>query len=364
MRSIKAATVLTFALLLCSCSGVGPPGRTGRAALGSGNWQGEAAGAISDAMADLDVNEGAANLLVLTNAGYGSVNGQSTEVLADIAMHKTGCTMGRGSLLFVHAPESAPLWFALFRRDTHRAVFVKWSEGTFQRQRLDLHPAHVLEPDAWEDAGAGLVGGNLFQVASFCLVWSVEPAWGLLKSAELHNHICPGVNAGYVVAQHIRKDFSLRAGEQYVLVSAPPACPVDAFQTVLDCTAGKHSMFTMKVGEQTLARHSFTDVMPVVIALRVNREADTCDGAVLGFDWRQACTDSEIDRSDFSPPGGSSNPLFFISRARAAWKMADMPMEKKLRWVKPLRRFSGKASLADEVAGAGADPYAALPAGE
>ncbi|MBS3764718.1 MAG: hypothetical protein KGZ25_15570, partial [Planctomycetes bacterium] len=247
------------------------------------------------------------------------------------------------------------------KRDTHEAIFSKYSDGKFQHQALDLNPDHILTPDGWKTAGEGVVSGNLFQVVSFCLVWSAEPRIGLLRSAELHNHICPGVNAGYALAQYIKKRLPLRDGEKYVLVSAPPACPVDGLQTALDCTAGKKAMFTMKTSQKVLAQHEYKKLKPSVIVLRINSAADSCEGSVLAFDFEKACKDLGVSRSNLSPPGGHDNPLFYISRIRIARKMAGMKTEQKMGWIKVLKTFSGNAQLADKLAGASFDPYADLP---
>jgi hypothetical protein len=205
------------------------------------------------------------------------------------------------------------------------------------------------------------VGENLFQVVSFSLVWSADAAWGLLRSAQLHNHLCPGVNAGYVLARYVQQHFPLEPSENYTFLAAPPACPVDGVPAVLDATAGKRCMYAVQVSEQSLSER-FGDLRPTLIVMRSNPEADTCRGTVLGFDYEENCKKLGMEYSDFSPLGGKSNPLFFISRAKAAWKMAAAPMEQKLDCVRVLRRFSGNDDLVGEIVSAGTDPYAVIEA--
>ena len=75
--------------------------------------------------------------------------------------------------------------------------------------------------------------------------------------------------------------------------------------------------------------------------------------------------EEEIDEilmiiQDFDPPGGKSNPIFFISRAKLSIKMASMKMEEKLKYVKELKTFFGQAVLANKIAKEGTDPYAII----
>jgi len=55
--------------------------------------------ALNRAMSEMGVSKADSNLLVLTNAGYGGVENQSTEAFPDTAVEETGCTMGSQSLL-------------------------------------------------------------------------------------------------------------------------------------------------------------------------------------------------------------------------------------------------------------------------
>jgi formylmethanofuran dehydrogenase subunit E-like metal-binding protein len=55
--------------------------------------------AIAEVIGETGLKKGDPNLLVLTNAGYGTINGQSTEAFLDSAREKTGCSPGTRSLL-------------------------------------------------------------------------------------------------------------------------------------------------------------------------------------------------------------------------------------------------------------------------
>jgi hypothetical protein len=57
-----------------------------------------------------------------------------------------------------------------------------------------------------------------------------------------------------------------------------------------------------------------------------------------------------------APQGGPGNPMFWIARVKMSRELVRLPKERLLGYVAELKRFSGKASLAEEVAGS--DPYA------
>ena len=96
----------------------------------------------------------------------------------------------------------------------------------------------------------------------------------------------------------------------------------------------------------------------MTIAMRVSRKADVCQGIVFGFDWNRAYGDTGVKAEVIAPPGGSSDPMFWIARVKASRELARLPREQLLGYIVELKRFTGKARLADEIAGG--DPYAVV----
>jgi formylmethanofuran dehydrogenase subunit E-like metal-binding protein len=221
---------------------------------------------------------------------------------------------------------------------------------------IDADPAKILTPEGWKAASSGLIGQKAFSVISICLTWAVEPPYALLLAATFHDHFCPGVNSGYIAGQYLMEKMPLGAGDQYVFVTAPGKCAADALQVMFNTTAGKSSGYTMAVGDETLAKYSSGKVQPSIIAMQVNRKSDTCKGMVLGFDWEKAYADTGVKAEEMAPQGGPGNPMFWIARVKMSRELARLPSEKLLGYIAELKNFSGKADLADKVAGG--DPYA------
>ena len=314
--------------------------------------------AIVKALVDIGLPKGDENLLVLTNAGYGQIGPQTSEAFLDIAGKTTGCSIGTRSLLAVHKSINDPLWCSIFRKDTRKLIFLKWTGQGFAQQVVDASPERILTPEGWKTAAAGLIGQNIFSVVSISLTWTAGPPWPRLLAATFHDHFCPGVNAGYVIGEYCRDKMALGPGEQYLFVTAPAICPADALQVIFNTTAGKSSGYAMYIAPALSAKYEKDKVQPMTIAMRVNRTADICEGTVFGFDWNKAYRDTGVRAEDIAPPGGSSDPMFWISRVKMSRELARLPREDLLGYVVELKRFSGKARLADEIAGG--DPYASV----
>lgn len=319
------------------------------------DWTSKAQEALRNAMAEIALPQGDPRLLVLTNAGFGQIGANTTEAFSDMAGKETGCTRGNRSLLPVHTSIQEPLWCALYRKDSGRIVFLKWTGDGFGQQVIDASPERILSPEGWKAASAGLVGKNLFSVASISLTWAVNPPWPLLLSSTFHDHSCPGLNAGYIFAEYMTVNLPLGPGEQYVTVTAPGKCPADALQVMFNATGGKGGGYVIAIGDETLAKYAKGSVQPFVVAMKVNRKADTCEGMVLGFDWNKAMADTGIKPEHLFSKEGPSDPWFWIARVKASVELAKMPKEKLFGYAVELKRFSGKAALAEKV-GAG-DPY-------
>ncbi len=316
--------------------------------------------ALEDAMGKLGVTPDTPGFMVLTNAGYGQADGKTTEAYLDLLTRRTGRTPGARTLLAVNTPCYEPLWFALFRPKTHELIFLKRVGDGFEQQEINIAPERIFTPEAWAKAAKGLINGRMFSVTTIALSWAEGAGWTMLKASELHDHFCPGLNAGFIAKAFIDKNLPLGPGDYYVFVGAPPICAMDALQSAYGRTAGKRGVFTMMVPEAAKKRAK-DGVAPTIIAMRINDKKDVCDGVVIGFDWNATNAVTGVDAADLAPPGGKANPLFFISRAKMSWKLAQTPMDKKSACIKDLGRFSGPASLAKKVESAGADPYAALP---
>lgn len=300
------------------------------------------------------------NVLVITNAGYGSLDGNSSESMIDEISAGTGCTPGQKSLLTVHTPYYEPFWATVINTDTFNSCFIKSSGKNFVKTNLNLSPKVILTPAGWSTAHKTAAGNRLFSIVSIALAANADANWNMLRAAELHDHFCPGLNAGFIVQAYMEKTFPLSNGDKYVFVGAPPMCALDALQSLDGATAGKKGVFSMNVANMVNGAIARNGVKPVIIAMRVNSSQNRTDGAILGFDFDRISSFTGIKSSDLKPEGGPSNPLFYISRIKSSVKMVQMPMKNKMDCLEIIKKFSGPASKAIEVENAKSNPYAPL----
>jgi hypothetical protein len=314
--------------------------------------------ALKAAMADLKAQPGQEGLLALTNAGYGQIQGSSTEAFLDLINRVTGLSQGTRSLLMVHSPGQTPLWMALFKKEDGRLAFMKWTPEGFKAQGFDASADKVLTPEGWRAVASGLMGPSTFGIVSISHAWANGAPWPLLWAGCFHNHLCPGLNSGYVAVEYLKKNLPLGPGDKYVLVGAPPICAMDAFLVLLDTTMGKAGAYALPLKGQDAAKYVGSKAGPLAIAMRVNAKADKCTGMVLGLNWAKVKQDT--GGADLAPEGGRANPLFWIARVKMSAQMAAMPMEKKLGYIVKVKEFSGPAALAKQVAVGNGDPYAVI----
>jgi formylmethanofuran dehydrogenase subunit E-like metal-binding protein len=223
---------------------------------------------------------------------------------------------------------------------------------------IDASSSAILTPEGWKSASSGLIGQQAFSVVSISQTWAVDPPWDLLQAALFHDHFCPGVNQGYIAGKYLMEKMPLESGDQCMFVTAPGKCAADALQVMFNATAGKSSGYTMAIKEEALSKYSLGKIQPFSIVMRVNRRADTCKGLVLGFDWEKVYGDTGVKAEEMAPPGGPANPMFWIARVKLSRELARLPEQRLFAYMVELKSFSGKANLADRVAGG--DPYAGI----
>ncbi len=112
------------------------------------------------------------------------------------------------------------------------------------------------------------------------------------------------------------------------------------------------------MSKEQLGKYKTNGAMPCIVALKVNKSKDLCQGMVLGFSRKKVMDELGVREADLDPQGGASNPVFCIARIKACRQMAQMKPEEQLKWIVEMRRFSGNANLANRVCNAGGDPYA------
>ncbi|MCW3139522.1 MAG: FmdE family protein [Methanophagales archaeon] len=283
------------------------------------------------AMEELGFSKGDPNVLALTDAGYiANIGKYSSERALNGVMTTAGVSRGKGNLVNVHHAYNNPLWFAFFDKDTGDCIYLEVN-NSYLKPWLDREAAGTvnlnlsefmevgadalfskisrenIDPDkliteegakAWHhNFDEKTFGGNEFSILTISAVWSKGISNEFLRSAELHNHICPGLTSGYFIAQYLKEHYPLEKGEKWVVWAVPPWCKDDALQQIFDSTVGKRCMAVTYVPDSVKEKLplEYRNIAGIYVKIGKTGEAKAI---VLGCDWDKVCSDCGFARKD------------------------------------------------------------------
>ena len=316
-------------------------------------------GLIKDGMQDLKIEKGSPNLLALTDATYVKVNGKTSEGYVDMIREVTGCSVGKGNLLFFHRPVTCSLKIVLFRKDTMDGVLITYNGKKADKIKCNMDGDKASEPDGWQHIQEKIGSlSDTFSMVTIANAWAKSAPYDFLKCCEFHNHLCPGVSTGYQIVQFILEKYPLKNGEKYVWIACPPWCKDDAVQILLDLTPGKRSLFVKNLTtdqKKAVSGEKPNDNIAGILVVW-NNKAKKGKAVAFRYDWGKACQVSGVTKKDFSPKGGKKNPVFWSTRVKCNWSL--MPyLDKPADFVKVVKEVEVSAQMYTKMTSAGVNPY-------
>lgn len=293
---------------------------------------------IKQGMEQIHVEKSAPDLLVVTNAPYlrtGNTFGIEKVLLLE---QMTGCTTGGQNLLFFQRPQTNPLSITLFNKSTADAAIITWSDEKKIKETINLSLSKVSEKSFWENKNRFVCAPDLFTIATISGSWALGAPYDYFKCAELHNHICPGVTSGYLMARMIQRDYPLKKGEKYTIISCPVWCKEDAFMAMLDTTPGKGGMIVKKLTKAQKEKISINN--PAAIVLITDKKTKIGSGIAFSFDF---------DKVRALVPKESAKPATTF----ALLKYLDQPEK----FVTVAEKFTVNEALYEKMVTAGSNPY-------
>lgn len=263
------------------------------------------------------------NMIVLTNAGYVKFGEYAAQAALDGVSKKTGCTAGKGTLLEVHAARTSPLWFVLYDKESGKVVYCVVNKdkamellinGVTDLKRVSaqaLFSKIVCEnikadnltanAQAWDKKMKEKVfDGNEFRIVSIVNAAAKGAPADLIKSVLYHDHFCPGVTSGYLLANFLERELPLRSSDDsYFIISAPVWCKEDALQTVLNTTPGKSGMAVLPMDAKTKAMLVPEAKNLAGIYFRTDKKTKKTEVVVLTFDFAKLNVLSEEEQQLF-----------------------------------------------------------------
>lgn len=258
--------------------------------------------AATIAMDEIDFDYGDSDVVVLTDAGRVVVDGQTTEKVISGITKVSGLQNGDSTLFQINRADWKDLWFYFYNRDTGKGLYLVPKEGYFRLTDAaveSLPPENafstieVVSGDIYqmlEDTNAGnktqeVLGADAFSLLSLANAWAYGAPYDLMNAASLHNHFCPGVSSGYILAKYVEENMPLTDETSYVVVSCPTWCKEDIYNVLWDMTPGKGGVDTSAVftnEDQTYLTEKY-GIRPAGIFVLWNSQENSGKGIALGF---------------------------------------------------------------------------------
>lgn len=282
------------------------------------------------AMSRLTFSKGDPKVLAFTDAGYiAKIGAYTTEKALDGVMMTTGTSRGKGNLVNVHKPYNATLWFAFFHKESKYCVYLeakgdilksyldreRTERGTALRDFMKLKDGEIFatiakenidanrllnNPKAWQKKMiARVFGGNEFSLFTIANLWAMGLPNDFIKVAELHDHICPGLTSGYLIAEYLKKKLpSLAPRHEYTIIAIPPWCKDDALIQIFETNVGHKRLFVKWLTKEQKKRLPKGAKNVANIVIRWERGAKKGKGIVVAFNWDKAFKGSGTKRKD------------------------------------------------------------------
>jgi formylmethanofuran dehydrogenase subunit E-like metal-binding protein len=304
-------------------------------------------------MRDLAVEKGNAHLCALTDATYVKLKGQTTQAYVDVIHEETGCSIGRGNLLFFHRPVSYALIVAIHKEDDGETVVIIKRADDTNKFRFNIKGDAAADPKRYGEIMT-MLKADTFSIVTILTSHAKGAPYDFLKCCEYHNHYCPGVTSGYFIAKLIQERYPIEKNEQYIWFACPPWCKDDAISTMLDLTPGKRNLYVKELAEAQSTEGPSGRWAGIMVIWDSQKKKGKA--IALQFDWNEAYKLARITASDFNPKGGTSNPAFFTARIKSSWSLIPY-LDRPERFVSVGEEVEITPDMLKRMKMAGENPY-------
>ena len=258
--------------------------------------------------------------IALTNAGYAEIDGYSTQGCMDGLTSRLGVTRGSNTLLEIHSRYDKPLWFFIYYRKSGVGAYLEINpevipelinnanKHKFRRRaknNLRIPASQLFIRTAVENIKAEhlfanaeeynekfankIFGGNEFRIVTIAnAVAAGAPAYAI-RAFEFHDHYCPGVLSGIIMANYIKECFPLQSpDDRYFVLTVKPWCKEDALIVLLNTTPGKKGYAISYPNEEDTAQWKEEAKNAATIIFRQDSETKKWEGRLLGFSFDTA----------------------------------------------------------------------------
>lgn len=311
---------------------------------------------LTKAVADLKIDKKSQKVCTLTNAPYVTLNGKDIPEVVDDIQGLTGCSIGKGNLLFFQRPRNHSLLIALSREDTGQSVAIRHDGKTGEAFHFNIKGDQAIDAANFASIREN-IKGDTFSIVSLFSAHAKGASYEFMKCCEHHNHACPGVTSGFYIAKQIQRLYPAAPGEKYIWIACPPWCKDDAISTILDLTPGKRNIFIKNMAGGRPTEGPTGRFAGIIV--RWEPETNKGKAAVMEFDWERAYEVAGIKSEDLNPKGGPSNPSFFTARLKCTLSLIPY-LDQAERFVSVFKEADIDAGTLARMEQAGEDPYEIL----
>lgn len=245
----------------------------------------------------------AKEVIAMTNAGYAQIDEDVTTGALDGLSRVLGVSRGNHSLVEIQSAAEKPLWFAFYHQSSGYCVYLQVDpeaaliERASDRKNIrslfstsvleQINAAHLYD-NAEEYAkkfDSGIFNGNEFRIVTIANAVAQGAPTFAVRSFEFHDHYCPGVTSGILMALYIRRNFTLESGGSYFVQSIQSWCKEDALLSMLNTTPGKSGYSVTFPTEEDIAGWPQWAEDASTVVYRKDPDTGNWDGLVLGFVW-------------------------------------------------------------------------------
>lgn len=238
-------------------------------------------------------------LLVMTNAGYARFNDHSTLAALEGVGWATDTSLGLGNLLRIQTSRNHVLWFFLFDRKSGEGVYLEaprtatgpLGAGILKTVKENISAQRLLaDVMYWENRIKGRIfGGREFSIVTMANQWAAGAPYELLQAGSFHDHVCPGLTMGYMIANYLDRHLPLAAGERYHFISLSPSCRDDGLQVLFNVTVGKGGMTMIHITPEQRNQLSskYSDLMGIYVAWDEKTQRGRAIALVFNWDLLQ-----------------------------------------------------------------------------
>ena len=245
----------------------------------------------------IDILKDDADFAVFTSAGYVYLDNQETVLVRDGLYETLGSSLYSKTMLQYHQALWKPLWFAFIMRnpgsDDVYAAYLRYnSDGTFFVGNLNGSEVVNIGIDTLNDSEklaeiqkTFMPDGNWFSIQTIANAWKSDPDFDQIMSFLYHNHVCPGVQPGFFITDHIQKNYPLGENESYTYIASSTYCKDDSLTYILGISPGMGSFIVQKLpNEDTDSEYvdGATDEGALIIW---DNELNVGRAVIVSFKW-------------------------------------------------------------------------------